>query len=103
MVRLQSLELRKFKEENKMKNPNYAVIFTYSFDDDVAVYLFEDDKLAEEFLREAYEEELRIQVEENEWDAEGEIREDGWYAKITTHSDNHGDDVIEYRIGQIYQ
>lgn len=86
-----------------MQNPNYAVIFTYSFDDEVAVYLFEDDKSAEKFLREAYEEELRIQVEENEWDAEGEIDEGGWYAKITTHSDYYGDDVIEYRIGQIYQ
>lgn len=81
---------------------NYAVIFTYSFDGEVAVYLFPNETSAEEFLRSSYEEELRIDKEENGWDAHGEISDDGWYAKITTVFDDH-DDVTEFRIGNIYQ
>lgn len=81
---------------------NYAVIFTYSFDGEVAVYLFPDEDSAKKFLRESYQEELRIDLEENGWDARGEISSDEWYAKITTVFDDH-DDVTEFRIGNIYQ
>ena len=84
---------------------NYAVIFTYSFDGDVAVYLFATEGEAKKFLRESYLEELRIDTEENGWNSVGEISEDGWYAKIQVDSDD-GDspvDLTEFRIGNIYQ
>ena len=58
---------------------NYAVIFIYSFDDEVAVYLFETEEEAKNFLANSYKEELRIDTEENEWNSEGTFSEDGWY------------------------
>ena len=84
---------------------NYAVIFTYSFDDEVAVYLFATEDEAKKFLRESYLEELRIDTEESGWDSIGEISDDGWYAKITTnfYSGYPHTDVTEFRIGNIYQ
>ena len=39
---------------------NCAVIFTYSFDSEVAVYLFEREEDAVKFLFDSYSEELRI-------------------------------------------
>ena len=67
------------------KTMNYAVIFTYNFDDEVAVYLFE--------------------TEENEWHSEGTISKDGWYAKIENYYGDEGSEpaVTEFRIGNIYQ
>ena len=84
------------------KTMNYAVVFVYSFDEDVAVYLFETFEKARDFLRESYEEELRIDQEENGWDAVGEINEDGSRAKITDRFHDH-DNVTEMFIGNIYQ
>ena len=80
---------------------NYAVVFTYSFDDDVAVYLFEDETSAKSFLMSSYMEELRIDKEENGWNSVGVLSDDGWYAKITTLFFNH-EDITEFRIGRIY-
>ena len=40
------------------KAMSYAVIFTYSFDDEVAVYLFETDEKAKNFRISSYKEEL---------------------------------------------
>lgn len=79
----------------------YAVIFTYSFDGEVAVYLFSDEDSAKEFLRSSYEEELRIDCEENGWDVCGEIFDDGWYAKIANNFIDH-ENVTEFRIGNVY-
>lgn len=81
---------------------NYAVIFTYSFDWDVVVYLFEDFDEAKNFLKSSAKEEYRIDTEENEWDSELEFDNDECYAKITTHFFDR-DDIIEMRIGNIYQ
>ena len=81
---------------------NYAVIFTYSFDDDVTVYLFETEEKAKEFLSSSYKEELRIDQEENGWDTIGEISDGGWFARITTVFEGH-EDVTEMRIGNIYR
>ena len=81
---------------------NYAVIFNYSFDSDVAVYLFENEEKAKEFLKGSYEEELRIDTEENGWDSRGYINSDGTYAKIETLFSDHTDKT-EMRIGNIYQ
>ena len=87
------------------KTMSYAVIFTYSFDDEVAVYLFETEEEAKNFLANSYKEELRIDTEENEWNSEGTISEDGWYAKIENYFDDEGSEpaVTEFRIGNIYQ
>ena len=49
------------------------VVTTYSFDRETPVKLFESDKEAEEYLRKMYEEELRIDREENGYDTEGMI------------------------------
>lgn len=87
------------------KTMNYAVIFTYSSDEDIAVYLFETEEEAKDFLESSYKEELRIDTEENEWNSEGTISEDGWYAKIENYFGDEGSepDVTEFRIGNIYQ
>ena len=87
------------------KTMSYAVIFTYSFDDEVAVYLFETEEKAKNFLISSYKEELRIDIEENEWNSEGTISDDGWYAKIENYYGDEGSepDVTEFRIGNIYQ
>ena len=87
------------------KTMNYAVIFTYSFDDEVAVYLFETEEEAKIFLKSSYKEELRIDTEENEWNSKGTISDDGWYAKIENYYGDEGSepDVTEFRIGNIYQ
>lgn len=84
---------------------NYAVIFTYSFDIDAAVYLFRTEEEAKKFLRESYLEELRIDQEENGWNSVGEISEDGWYAKIQVEFDDadHPLDLIEFRIGTVHR
>lgn len=83
---------------------SYAVIFTYSFDGEVSVYLFNTEEEAKNFLRESYEEEMRIDIEENGWGSEGTISEDGWYAKIENYYGDEGSspDVTEFRIGNIY-
>ncbi len=81
---------------------NYAVIFTYSFSSETPVYLFPSEDSAVKFLRERFEEEVRIDAEESEWDCEHYISEDGWYARITTSFDD-GDDIMEMRVGVIYQ
>ena len=52
-----------------------------------------------------YKEELRIDIEENEWHSEGIISKDGWYAKIENYYGDKGSEpaVTEFRIGNIYQ
>lgn len=80
---------------------NYAVVFTYSFDDDVAVYLFKDFESAEKFLVDNYKEELRVDAQENERLTSSYITDDHRYAAITNHFEDH-DDITEMYIGQIY-
>lgn len=80
---------------------NYAVVFTYSFDDDVAVYLFEELESAKKFLIDNYKEELRVDVQENGFLTTSYITENRRYASITNHFEDH-DDVTEMHIGQIY-
>ena len=79
---------------------NYAMVITYSFDDEVVVYLFADEEAAKKMLRESYENEVRIDTEENGWDVDAVIRDDGWYAKITDHFSDH-ENVTEFRIGTV--
>ena len=85
-----------------MKDYSYAVVFTYSFDADAAVYLFDTILEAREFMAKSYKEKLRIDVEENGWNSEGYIQEDRMYAKITNHFQDEDDDVTEFHIANIY-
>lgn len=81
---------------------NYAVIFTYSFDGECVVYLFQTEEESITFLRDSFNEEVRIDKEENCWDVVSEISEDGRYAKITNCFEDR-DDITEMRVGNIYQ
>lgn len=80
---------------------DYALIISYSFDEDVVVYLFPTEEEAVSALRGSYEKELRIDTEENGWNSVGEISESGLYAKITIPFADH-EDVTEFRVGNIY-
>lgn len=83
----------------------YAVVFTYSFDYDAAVYTFRDIESAKNYLRDNYAEEIRIQTEENSVETDGFISEDGMYAKITTNCDDGSDfiSVTEIHIARLYE
>ena len=80
---------------------SYAVIFTYSFDDEVVVYLFDTEKEATDFLVASFQEEKRIDEEENGWNPECWLSEDRWQATITNRFFDH-EDVTEFRIGRVY-
>lgn len=79
----------------------FAVVFTYSFDKETPVYLFNTKDEAKKFLNESYKEELRIDSEENGWMVDGNIDEDLEYAKIVDYFPDH-DDITEFRLGQVY-
>lgn len=76
----------------------YAVVFTYSFEQDCFVYLFHTEQAAKDFLKENFDEEVRIEVEENERQPHFYLAEDGWYGEIT---DN--EDTIYYHIAKVYE
>lgn len=81
-----------------MGNQQHAVIFSYSFDDDVAVYLFDDEEKAKDFLRSNYQEEIRIERDENGFDVDDMIDADCGYAEITYR--NGGKTFM--KIGKVY-
>ncbi len=83
----------------------YGVVFSYSFDGDVSIYLKSTLEDAKEFLNESYEEELRIDIEENGWNSEGFIDENGMYAEIKTYFDDGDDvcDITRFQIGCVYR
>ena len=81
------------------KKFNYSVVFINSFDDEMPTYLFEDIESAKDFLKAAYEEEIKVQIEENECEITASINGDGLSAKITTQSGG----VTEYKVGTIYE
>lgn len=82
---------------------SYAVVFTYSFDCDAAVYLFDTFEKAVQFLEDSYNEELRIDIEENGWDSKGFISDDKTYAKIiNTFSHIDQRDITEFHLANVY-
>lgn len=82
-------------------NKSYAVIFSYSFDNDVAVYLFETYEKAFEFMKDNYECQLR-EDEEMGWITNGDINEDeGWATIYNIFNDRM--DVTEMKIGYVYE
>lgn len=80
----------------------YAVISKYSFDDDVCVFLCTSEEDAKATLKSIWEQEVKLDTEAGH-DFESEIREDGWYAKITNHRASGDTDVSEWRIGHVYR
>ena len=83
---------------------SYAVIFTYSFDCDSAVYLFDTFESATKFLESSYAEELRIDSEENGWDTTGLINDEKTYAKIENYfPELNQTDITEFQIGNVYE
>lgn len=78
----------------------YAVIFTYNFDNDSQIFLFGDDyDGAKQFLEDSFKEELRIEVEENEWGDDVESwHNDEWTCASITHWVGIDYDVCEYRL-----
>lgn len=85
-----------------MRNANYAVIVNYSFDEEVSVRLFESFIDAKKHLESDWRKEIFIDIEENYWDSEYEISDDGCYAKIINHFADR-DDVTEWRIGNVHE
>lgn len=84
-------------------NKSVALVVTYSFDSDIAVYIHPNIESAKKELKSFYEEEMRIQREENGEDPVGNVEEDGLYASISTYSAVFDEeDVIEYRIANIF-
>lgn len=92
-------------EEQNNKKPtaaeSYAVVFSYSFDHDVAVYLFDTQEEAAEYLKKSVQEEFRIDTEENGWASSYDISEDGLYGVVKNHFPDRTD-VTEVRVGSVY-
>lgn len=81
---------------------NYAVIFEYTFDDEIPVRLFDTLDEAKKFLRDSFNEEVRIDKEENGWDTNAYIDDEGMIAAIFNRF-NDRTDVTYMKIGNIYQ
>ena len=80
---------------------SYAVVFSYSFDEDVAVYLFDSADDAKKYLRESLLEEYRIDTEENGWDSSYFISESGLYGRIENRFKDQTD-ITEFQVGFVY-
>ena len=77
----------------------YAVIFTYNFDNDSQIFLFGDDyDGAVQFLKDSFNEELRIETQENEWDDVEVWHNDAWTNAEIRHYVSDGVDICEYRL-----
>ncbi len=81
---------------------NHAVVITYSFVSQTSVLLFEDWESAMEFIKNDVVDEFKIDTQENGWDSEYVISEDEGRATLTTHFADR-DDVVEWRIGYIFE
>lgn len=90
-------------KEDLRKDMNlYAVVITYSFDDNTPVYLFGSEAAAKRFLRASYENEFRVDREENGWDSKGWISEDSTRAWIKNYYIEDDPDVTEFYLGDLY-
>lgn len=79
----------------------YALIFTYSFDGEIAVYLYDTLEEAKEALYSSVLEEVRIDREENGLDTDFYIGSDRDYARISNRFWDR-EDVTVVRIGTVY-
>ena len=80
----------------------YAVVFTYNFDEESEVTLFDSFEEATDYLYESFVEERRIEREENGWDVDSLVAVDKTFASISHCGvDSDGEeyeDVCEYRL-----
>ena len=80
---------------------SYAVVFSYNFDSDVAMYLFDTQEEAIKYLEQSIKEEFWIDVDENGWSSSYDISDDGLYGIIKNHFLDRVD-VTEVRVGSVY-
>ena len=82
----------------------YVVVVSYSFDREKSVWFFDTEEEAISCIRKQFEEEKRIQIEENEHELENDIRctidDNGCYARIEIDFEDSVD-VMEWTIGDI--
>lgn len=81
---------------------DFALVCTYSWDLDTAVYFYETEEAAMAALKATFDAEVKIDAEEGNV-FEVEYDESGWYAKITNYRRSGDVDITEYRVGRIYQ
>jgi len=81
---------------------SFAVVFTYSFDHDVAVYLFETENEAKEFLTGSFEEEVKM-YQEDGWELDVELSSNKRFARITRIVQDDDNETLEIRLGAVYQ
>lgn len=80
----------------------FAFICTYSFDDDVAVYLCSTEAEAVDMLRQTYKDEVQNDTESG-YEFEASISDDGWKAEIINYRSSGDVDYTWYRIGHVYK
>ena len=78
----------------------YVVVTTYSFDPDTQAVGFADEEQAKAYLKKTFENETRIDREENHWETHASIDNDGTYAKITNCFPDH-EDTTEFFVVQV--
>ena len=87
-----------------MKKTKYALVTHYSFDSETPVWLFDTVEEAAEELKRQFEEEVRIETEENghviDEDMEIDVTDDWRWASITMYWDENKD-VTEWSIGYV--
>ena len=88
----------------KAKDAKVPLVIHYSFDSEVPVFLFDSEEAAIKKLKSQFDEELRIQTEENghvlDADLETDVSPDGRWASIIIYYDDQKD-VIEWSIGTV--
>lgn len=84
----------------KNKYP-YAVVVSYSFNDDVGVYPCESEKQAVALLKKFFDSEV-AEDKAQDHDFEAQIAEDGWSATITNFRRDGSVDHTWWKIGSIY-
>ena len=85
-------------------NKSYAVVFTYSWDNDAAVYLFDTENEAADFLYGAYEAEFRNDMECG-FGSDGFLDESRGYARIVKPSVHSAfeNEVTEFHLARVYE
>lgn len=80
---------------------SYAVIFSYSVDHDVAVYLFDTEEEAKEFLSDSVLSMFLEEAGHQECGLSYDISEDGLFGTVKYHYLD-GIDTVEVRVGRVY-
>lgn len=79
----------------------YAVVVTYTFDDDVGVYPCRSEDEAKALLKKFFDGEVALD-KENGNIAESALSVDGWSATITNYRRDGSVDTTTWRVGNIY-